>query len=94
VWPSPVAHKKFRRPSQFAGFVRKVRDSRLPLVESRIHEHFCARRVQSRRRWWEVCRSCPHGHGSAVLFGYGSDSDLLLKTPQSAGVSAQSTPCR
>jgi len=86
VWPSPVARKKFRRPSEFAGFVRKVRDSRSPIVERRIREHCCARWVQSRRRWWEVCRSCPHGHGSAVLFGCGSDGDLLLTTLQSTRV--------
>jgi len=93
VWSSPVVRKKFRRPSQFAGFVRKVRDSRSPLVESCIHERYCARRVQSRRRWWEVCKSCSHGHGLAVWFGRGSEGDLLLKTRQSAHVSAQSMLC-
>jgi hypothetical protein len=63
-------------------------------VESLIVARCWVRRVHSRRRWWEVCRSRPHGHGSAVLFGCGSEGDLLQKTRQSARVSAQSTPCR
>ena len=52
------------------------------------------RRVHSCRRWWDVCRSRPHGHGSAVLFGCAPEGDLLQKTHESARVSAQSTPCR
>jgi len=63
-------------------------------VESFILARRRARRVQSCRRWWEVCKSRPQGHGSAVLFGCASKGDLLQKTRQSARVSAQSTPCR
>jgi len=65
-----------------------------PVVASRRSARRGISSRQSRNRWWEEIRSVLHGHGSAVMFGGGSEGDRLRKTLHIAHVSAQSTPWR
>jgi len=46
------------------------------------------------KRWCELAKSRPYGHGSAGILGGESEGDLLQNTLHIAQVSAQSTPCR
>ena len=94
MWPRPVARRKRRMAGALAGVVRYEGDWMSPVVDSFIWARCGAKRWHSRSRWWEVYRSRPHGHGSAVLFGGGSVGDRLQNTRNVARVSAQSTPCR
>ena len=65
-----------------------------PLEDWRSFVRSATSSGQSRRRWCEVFRSRPHGHGSAGILGGESVGGLLQNTLHIARVSAQSTPCR
>jgi len=65
-----------------------------PVVDWRSFVRSARSSGQSRKRWCEVFKSRPHGHGSAGILGGGSVGDLLQNTLHIARVSAQSIPCR